>query len=89
VYEAALLVENDSDRGMDGLIVVTAPVEVQVARLKLRDSMTEAEARARIAAQLPAEEKVKRATLVIENFGSEMELQSQVAKAIEMLHSAP
>ena len=54
LYEAALIVENGLQHGLDGLIVVTAPVEEQVHRLAARDGMPEAEARARIAAQLPA-----------------------------------
>ena len=80
VYEAALIVENGLQDGLDGLIVVTAPADAQVARLRLRDNMGEAEARARIAAQLPAAEKAKAATVVIANEGSEAELASQVER---------
>src|SRR3954471_12001729 len=65
VYEAALIVENGLQRGLDGLIVVTAPPEAQIARLRLRDNMSEEEARARIAAQLSSAEKAKQATVVI------------------------
>jgi dephospho-CoA kinase len=85
VYEAALIVENGLDKGLDGLVVVTAPVDVQIARLRLRDGMTEAEARARIAAQLPAEEKVKRATFVIDNHGSEQDLAAQVDELLKKI----
>jgi dephospho-CoA kinase len=80
VYEAALIVENGLQQGLDGLIVVTAPLEAQIARLRLRDRMSEGEARARIAAQLPAEEKARAATVVIENAGSEAELAAQVER---------
>ncbi len=82
VYEAALIVENRLQDGLDGLIVVTAPPDVQVARLRLRDGMTDAEARARIAAQLPAAEKVRYATAVIENSGSEDELAQKVDQLV-------
>ncbi|HEY6907756.1 MAG TPA: dephospho-CoA kinase [Myxococcales bacterium] len=78
VYEAALIVENGLQTGLDGLVVVVAPPEAQIARLRLRDGMTEAEARARIAAQLPSAEKVRHATFVIENSRSEAELVAQV-----------
>jgi dephospho-CoA kinase len=88
VYEAALIVENGLDRGLDGLIVVTAPEELQLARLRLRDGLTDAEARARLASQLPAAEKVKRATFVIENHGSEAELDAQVARLLESIRDA-
>ena len=78
VYEAALIVENGLQAGLDGLVVVVAPPEQQVARLRLRDGMSEADARARIAAQLPSAEKVRHATVAIENSGTEAELAAQV-----------
>ena len=80
VYEAALIVENGLQHGLDGLIVVTAPLQAQIARLRLRENMSEAEARARIAAQLPAEEKARVATVVIDNAGSEGDLSLQVER---------
>jgi len=80
VYEAALIVENGLQHGLDGLIVVTAPVAAQIARLRLRDRMSENEARARIAAQLPAEEKAREATVVIDNAGSESDLAASVER---------
>jgi dephospho-CoA kinase len=85
VYEAALIVENGQHLGLDGLIVVTASEAVQLARLRLRDGLSEEEARARIAAQLPAAEKVRHATVVIENLGSEAELEAQVDRLVPRL----
>ncbi len=85
VYEAALIVENGLQRGLDGLIVVTAPPEAQIARLRLRDNMSEEEARARIAAQLPAREKAEAATVVIDNAGSEADLSAQVDRLVERM----
>ena len=82
VYEAALIVENRVYEGLAGLVVVTAPEEVQLARLHRRDGMTEAEARARIAAQLPAAEKLRHATFVIDNAGSEEDLAAQVDRLL-------
>jgi dephospho-CoA kinase len=87
VYEAALIVENGLDRGLDGLIVVTAPEDVQLARLLERDKMSEAEARARLAAQLPASVKLERATFVVENHGSLAELEAQVARLLPLLRA--
>ena len=85
VYEAALIVENGLHDGLDGLIVVTAREDVQIARLKLRDGMSEAEARARIASQLPAADKVRHATVAIENDGSEAALAAQVDRLVERM----
>jgi len=88
VYEAALIVENGLQQGLDGLIVVTAPAEAQIARLRLRDNMSEEEARARMASQLPAAEKARAATVVIDNGGSEADLEAQVERLIERLREA-
>jgi dephospho-CoA kinase len=85
VYEAALIVENGLDQGLDGLIVVTAPEEAQIERLVKRDGMSKEDARARMAAQLPALEKVRRARFVLENTGSEAELEEQVARLVPAL----
>ena len=85
VYEAALIVENGLTSGLAGLIVVDAPEDVQIARLRLRDNMSEEEARARIGAQLPAAEKRHHATVVIENRGSEAELAGQVDALLSRL----
>jgi len=85
LYEAALIVENGLHHGLDGLIVVTAPVEEQIVRLAARDGMAEREARARIAAQLPAPEKVKVADFVIENTGAPELLRAQVSRVVDAL----
>src|SRR5690606_32417655 len=65
IYDAALIVENRLHTWMQGLIVVSVPPEVQVARLMTRDGIDEAAARARVAAQLPLADKVAVATHVI------------------------
>ncbi len=78
IYDAPLLFENRLDELLEGTILVAAPVEVQIARLCARDGLTAEQARARVAAQMPLDEKRKRATWVIENGGSLDELKSQV-----------
>jgi dephospho-CoA kinase len=85
VYEAALIVENGLQDNLDGLIVVSAPAEAQIERLRRRDGMTEEEARARIAAQLPTAEKARQATVVLENAGSEAELLAMVDGLVDRL----
>ncbi len=78
VYEAALLVENRAHEHMDGLIVVAVPEEVQVARLRARDGIDEAAARARLAAQLPLGDKVAAADWVVDNSGTPAHTRAQV-----------
>jgi dephospho-CoA kinase len=69
IYEAALLVENGIHRGLDGLIVVACSPAEQLRRLMARDGLDEAAARARIAAQLPLEDKLEAATFVVDTSG--------------------
>lgn len=58
--------------------VVTAAPQVQLRRLMSQRNMTEEEARQRMAAQSPQEEKVKHATRVIANNGTPEELYKQL-----------
>ncbi|MCC7540762.1 MAG: dephospho-CoA kinase [Deltaproteobacteria bacterium] len=67
VYDAALLVENGIHRMLPALVVVTAAPEVQRDRLMARDGIDAESAAARVAAQMPLEQKVAVATHVIDN----------------------
>jgi dephospho-CoA kinase len=75
--EAALLVEAGYMKNLDGLIVTWCRPEQQLERLTAR-GMTEQDARARIAAQMPVDEKLKRATNKIDCSGSIEETRRQV-----------
>ena len=70
IVEAALLVETGGYREYDRLIVVTCSPAVQLSRLMARDGLTENEAKTRIAAQMPSEEKIRFADYVIDASGS-------------------
>lgn len=78
IYEAALLVENGIHRGLDGLVVVAVPTEVQLARLMARDGLDERDARRRLDAQAPLAEKVAAADWVIDNAGTREGTRAQV-----------
>jgi dephospho-CoA kinase len=69
IYDAPLLIENRLHEGMDGVVLVWVPREVQKARLRARDGLDEAAAEARLAAQLPLDEKRPHATWVVDNSG--------------------
>jgi dephospho-CoA kinase len=64
-----LLFEVGWDRGWDAMVCVTCRPEVQMARLAAR-GMTPDAARSRLAAQLPLDEKARRATYTLENNGT-------------------
>jgi dephospho-CoA kinase len=75
--EAALLIESGIHKKLDGLVVVWCTPEQQVERLLAR-GLSDAEARRRIAAQLPVEEKLRLATEKIDCTGSIEETRRQV-----------
>jgi dephospho-CoA kinase len=78
VVNSPLLIETGSDRDCDVVVVVSAEPETQIARL-VRRGMDEADARARLAAQLPLERKAQQADVVLDNDGTAAELEAQVA----------
>ncbi len=78
VVEAIKLIEAGMHRRYDALWVVTAPRELQIARLMRERGLTEEEAALRVDAQPPQEEKAARADVVIVNDGSLDELWQRV-----------
>lgn len=60
-----LVFETGHNHDFDAVVVAACEPEEQVRRVMARDQLPDREARARLAAQWPIEEKVKRATHVI------------------------
>jgi dephospho-CoA kinase len=75
--EAALLVEAGFTKYLDGLVVTFCTPAQQLERLLAR-GMSEVEARRRIAAQLPINEKLRHATYTIDCSSSLDDTRSQV-----------
>ena len=70
VVDIPLLMENAREAMFEGVLLVYAPAEAQVERLRERNGLDEAAALQRLAAQLPIDEKRGRATWIIDNSGS-------------------
>jgi dephospho-CoA kinase len=83
VYEAALIYESGGAARLDAVAVVHAPEAERIRRVRERDGATEAEVRARMAHQLDAAEKRRRADYVIENDGTEADLRAEVERVFE------
>lgn len=81
VLDAIKLLENGLDKAGDAVWVVTCPPEVQLERLMRRNNFSREEARLRINAQPPQEEKVARADVVIDNGGDLANTERQVEAA--------
>jgi dephospho-CoA kinase len=86
--EAALLVEAGMHKKLDGLIVAWCRAEQQLERLLAR-GMSESEARRRIAAQMPVEEKLRLATAKIDCSGSMEFTRKQVEDFVAKLRRQP
>jgi dephospho-CoA kinase len=82
LYDVPLLYEAGRERDVEAVVVVWAPHESQLARLALRDGLSAAEAEARISAQLPLDEKARRADYVVVNDST---LDALAAKADALL----
>jgi dephospho-CoA kinase len=65
IADIPLVFETGHNHDFDAVIVAACDPEEQIRRVMARDRLSDAEARARLAAQWPIEEKVKRAHHVI------------------------
>jgi dephospho-CoA kinase len=70
--EAAILFESGSYKDCNYNIIVTAPTQMRIERVMLRDGITRAEAESRNARQMPQEEKQQLADFVITNDNSQL-----------------
>jgi dephospho-CoA kinase len=77
VLDIPLLFESGLTAGLDDIVVVWSPVETQVARAVGR-GFREDDVRARLASQIPLDDKRKQATVVIDNSGSVEDTRTQV-----------
>ncbi|KQX79542.1 MULTISPECIES: dephospho-CoA kinase [Streptomyces] len=80
VHDVPLLTENGLAPLYDLVVVVDASPETQLDRLVRLRGMTEADARARMAAQAAREERLAVADLVVDNDGPLEDLEPQVRK---------
>jgi dephospho-CoA kinase len=85
VQDIPLLFESKLEHLFDAVILVDAPLETRLKRVLARDGMTREAFLARDAAQMPASEKRLRATVTLENDGSEKELGKQLEQALVTL----
>ncbi len=68
LFESAILYDYSFDRFMHSVIGVYLDLDERIRRLLLRDKASEAEIRARIANQLPAETILQRADYIVLNY---------------------
>jgi|SRR6187402_1762598 len=84
-YEVPLLYEVGLERTYQPVIVVDAPLGLRSARIAARDGLDETQVKARIAAQIPLEDKVRRADYVIDNRGTLADLDRATDEVLDRL----
>lgn len=82
--ECAILFEAGFEDAVDAVVTVYAPEALRVERAMKRDGATEAQIRARIAAQMDDEEKCRLSDYIIYNDGS-ISLENQLSALVAQL----
>jgi dephospho-CoA kinase len=85
IADIPLLFETGHNHDFDRVIVAACDPHQQLTRLMARDRLSEPEARARLNAQWPIEEKVARADHVIRTGGTLADTDAQVRTVYELL----
>jgi dephospho-CoA kinase len=88
VADIPLLFETHRERTFDRVVVVACAPATQLQRLMARDGLSREAAEQRIAAQLPIEEKVRRADYVIHTDGTFDETDAQVSALVRDLRTS-
>ena len=85
LFDIPLLFETHGEPGFDRVIVVSAPADVQRARVLARKGMTAARLDSILARQIPDEDKRRRADFVIDTGGDLSTTQAQVGRILACL----
>ena len=89
VASVPLLFETHREGDFDFVAVTVCPPELQLQRILERDRISEEEARQRIAAQMPAEQKAQRADFVILTGGTPLATDRQVDELLIAMQQLP
>jgi dephospho-CoA kinase len=87
IIDAALMIESGGYRRFDKLIVVWCETAIQLQRLMERNGISEDEARQRIAAQMPQEEKKRYADFLIDTTKGFEDAKRQAVGVFQQLKS--
>jgi dephospho-CoA kinase len=88
VLDIPLITDRDT-YAMAALVVVDVPTEVAAQRVVAERAMDEEQVRARMAAQLPREDRLAMADRVIDNSGDREALERQVDDVWAWMHTLP
>lgn len=86
IADIPLLFEGRREHDFDKVIVVACDPATQLRRLMARDGISQDDARLRIAAQLPIDEKIAKADYVIRTDGTFDETDRQIEQVLNSAH---
>jgi dephospho-CoA kinase len=89
LFEIPLLFETGGEKDFDKVVVVSAPSNVQRARVLGRSGMTEAKLDSILERQMPDEEKRRRADLVVDTGTDLSTTEAQVRDILACLGLVP
>jgi len=89
VLDIPLLFETDGDRRCDAVVVVSAPADVQRARILARPDMTEEKFAAILSRQMPDAEKRRRADFVVDTSKGFDQARAQVRDILARVAKMP
>ena len=87
VADIPLVFETGREKEFDAIVVVACPRNMQIERMMERNKLSKEDAERRLNAQLPIEQKLKKATHVIKTDGTFEQTNAQVDALIEALKS--
>ena len=70
ILDVPLLIEAEMHKGLEDVILVYTPEQLQIKRLIERDGISDEEALLRVRSQMPIEKKREFATIIIDNSGT-------------------
>lgn len=85
IIDAALIYELSIEQMFDAIIVISADMPERIERLKIRDGFEEKDVIARVNRQIPLDDKKEWADHVVDNNGTEKELESKVRGLFKLL----
>jgi dephospho-CoA kinase len=86
VADIPLLFETGRDKDFDAVIVVACPRDMQMRRMMERNKLSREDAERRLAAQLPIDKKIAKATYLIDSGGSFEQTDAQIDALIQKLN---
>lgn len=85
IADIPLLFETSREKLFDAVVVVACPRDMQLQRVMERNKLSKEDAERRLAAQLPIEKKIEKATYVIKTDGTFDQTDAQIAALIDKL----